>query len=163
MKYTIVFPIPVSQKDEFTYLIPTGLYRDVATQFEVHNGTHALHDRHQPARPGYGRARHEKTPQAFSALLPYKGGLKSALMNYSRLWSILSEEACHSDVWHTGCSISMWDLSRLGYQVGRRHAAGLRVYCLDSDPVSMLRGKRPLGKPESGTRVADYSPTDQRV
>jgi hypothetical protein len=35
MKYTIVFPIPVSQKDEFTYLIPTGFYRDVATQLKV--------------------------------------------------------------------------------------------------------------------------------
>ena len=35
MKYKIVFPIPVSQKDEFTYLIPTGFYRDVATQLKV--------------------------------------------------------------------------------------------------------------------------------
>ena len=150
MKYTIVFPIPVSQKDEFTYLIPTGLYRDVATQLKFTTVRMLCMTGTNPLDPDMVEVDMRKHPKLSVRLLPYKGGLKSALMNYSRLWSILSEEAYHSDVWHTGCSISMWDLSRLGYQVGRRHAAGLRVYCLDSDPVSMLRESGRWGNLRAG-------------
>lgn len=64
----------------------------------------------------------------------------------ARITSVLEEEARQSDVWHSCCSIGLWDLTTVGYRVGRRHASGLKVFCLDSDPVSMLRGSGVLGQ-----------------
>jgi glycosyltransferase involved in cell wall biosynthesis len=89
-------------------------------------------------------------------VLPWDGGRKSWPLRVRAVRRVLEEEARDADVWHTGCSRSLWNLTTEAYSVGQRCASGLRVLCLDSDPAEMRRrsaGKfglrRPLDVPAS--------------
>jgi glycosyltransferase involved in cell wall biosynthesis len=139
MRYGVTVPIPVYQEDPFTIYMPTGLYRDIVT-----------HSKLAQVRLICARANSDfKNRDAkkvdlkeFSNLsvriLPYGGGWKGFLAKLGPILSILKEEAQNADVWTTGVSTGLFDLTTVSYQVGRRHARRLRVFCLDSDPASMV-------------------------
>jgi glycosyltransferase involved in cell wall biosynthesis len=145
MRYTITFPIAVFQKDAFTYDVPIGLYRDIGTQLRFTDVRIVCMMSKAPLRSkDVTSVDLRDYPNLSIRILPYVGGFKRFLLGYAAIRSVLVEEARQSDVWHTGCSTGVFDLTTLSYEVGRRHARGLRVFCLDSDPASMVEKSRGL-------------------
>jgi glycosyltransferase involved in cell wall biosynthesis len=138
--YTITFPIPLFSPAPGRLLIPSGLARDVRS--------HAKFEKHlRIIAPGARRARDvqdavevdiKELPGFSFRLLPWSGNPKTFLAQLLFLRLILASEARDALVWHTCCSTSRWDLTTESYWVGRKHATGLRVLGLDSDPAAML-------------------------
>jgi glycosyltransferase involved in cell wall biosynthesis len=79
-------------------------------------------------------------------MLPWTGGGRSWWLQRRAVARTLSEEARQADVWHTGVGLGLFDVNALAWQVGARHARGLRVLCLDSDPAAMLAASGGLGR-----------------
>jgi glycosyltransferase involved in cell wall biosynthesis len=150
MRYTITFPIPILHQGGSKYLIPTGLFRDVAAQSKftslrilcLAGENDRMHDVESVDLKDF--------PNLTIRVLPYQGGRKKLITDFARIRSVLSEEAKQSDVWHSCCSLGLWDLTTVAYQIGRHHARGLKVFALDSDPVSMLRESGILGQLKAG-------------
>ncbi len=140
--YKIVFAIPCHDLGGGRIAMPNGLARDLLTQvkYEPHLRVFAIRARsieqvYDPVE--VNPADH----QGFSfAFLPWDGGRRSLPMALPAIRSMLKAEAADSTVWHSNCSLGLFDLNTIGYAIGRRRAPGLRIFCLDSDPVSMLRG-----------------------
>src|SRR5690606_39258315 len=95
-------------------------------------------------------------------LLPWDGMRRTWPAAARAVRAALSDEARATDVWHTGCSLGLWDLCSEGFAAGKRHARGLRVVCLDSDPSEMVRRsgwrgrlRAPLVQRALRQRVAD--------
>ena len=138
--YTITFPIPVFSADEKHVSIPMGLARDVLTQLKYEpelrliclraTDIKAVVDPYEIALEDY--------PGLSFRILPWSGGSRRWLLQYPAIRAALIEEARQATVWHTTCSQNLWDLTTLSYEVGRRYAKGMQVFCLDSDPAAML-------------------------
>lgn len=150
MRYTITFPIQIRHQGGSKYLMPTGLFRDVTTQSKFTVVRILCMASPDDQMRDVTSVDLKEFPNLTIRLLPYQGGRKELVTGLTRIRSILEEEARQSDVWHSGCSLGLWDLTTVSYQVGRRHAPGLRVFCLDSDPVSMLQGSGVLGRLKAG-------------
>ena len=138
--YTITFPIPVFSADEKHVSIPMGLARDVLTQLKYEPELRLIclraADINAVADP-YDIALEEYPGLSFR-ILPWSGGSRSWLLRYPAIRAALIEEVRNASVWHTTCSRNLWDLTTLSYEVGRRYAKGMQVFCLDSDPAAML-------------------------
>lgn len=91
----------------------------------------------------------DEVPNLSFALLPCDGSGRSWIKNQHRVKEVLIREARVSDVWHTTISLRVWDLTHMSYEVGRQHAPGLRVFVMDGDAVSMLRGSGRLSRLKS--------------
>lgn len=138
--YKITFPIPAVQVDEKHIAIPTGLARDVLTQHKYEPQLRlicpklpdgiALQDSHTIALDDY--------PGLSFRLLPWGGGMRSWPLRFPAIRAVLIEEARDASVWHTACGIDLWDVTTLSYEVGCLYTRGTRVFCLDSDPVSII-------------------------
>jgi glycosyltransferase involved in cell wall biosynthesis len=145
--YTITFPIHVYKASEKEFYMPAGLARDVLAQLKCGDKLNII------------------VPQARSldnvessyfiniddheglqiTMLPYSGP-RSFYLNLFSTIKILRLAASRSTVWHSGCSTSFFDLTTLGFLVGRIFARKLRVLCLDSDPASMLEKSGSWGR-----------------
>lgn len=139
--YKITFPIPILPVDEKHVAIPTGLARDILTQLkyqpklrlicpQVPDGT-IMQDSYTICLDDY--------PGLSFRLLPWSGGVRSWPLHYFDVRAVLIEEARDASVWHTVCGPYLWDVSTLSYEVGRLYTKGIRVFCLDSDPASLLK------------------------
>lgn len=140
--YTIVLPVPVYDAGGGRVVMPAGLHRDLAA--------HARHERRlRVLCPRAASADHVPDPTELGTaaggdglsvgLLPWDGRRRTWPRAAPAVARALAAEAARADVWHTCCSLGLWDLTTVSYRVGRRAARGLRVICLDSDPASMLR------------------------
>src|SRR5262245_20135210 len=134
MRYTITFPIQVRHQGGSKYLMPTGLFRDITTQSKFTSVRILCLTSENDNMQDVTSVDLEDFPNLSIRPLPYQGGRKKLVTGLARIRSVLEEEARQSDVWHSCCSLGLWDLTTIGYQVGRRHARGLKVFCLDSDP-----------------------------
>lgn len=138
--YKITFPIPVFSADEKHVSLPTGLARDVLSQLKYEPELRLICPRlpdGQVLSDSYEIAL-EDYPGLSFRFLPWGGGSRSWPLRFPGVRAALIEEARDASVWHTACGINVWDVTTLSYEVGRRYAKGIRVYCLDSDPASML-------------------------
>jgi glycosyltransferase involved in cell wall biosynthesis len=138
--YTITIPIPVFSANEKHVSIPTGLARDILTQLKYEPELRLICMRAVDIKnmtDPYDIALEEYPGLSFR-ILPWRGGLRSWLLQYAAIRATLIEEARNASVWHTTCSRNLWDLTTLSYEVGHRYVKGMQVFCLDSDPAAML-------------------------
>ncbi len=138
--YKITFPIPAFSGDEKHVSIPTGLARDILTQLKYQPQLRIICPRSPEGLPGTDAQEIdlEDYPGLSFRFLPWSGGNRSWPLQYAAVRSVLIEEAREASVWHTACGINLWDVTTLSYEVGRLYARGIRVFCLDSDPASIL-------------------------
>lgn len=139
--YKITFPIPAVSIDEKHVSIPTGLARDILTQHRYQPELRlicpkfpegvVLDDSFIIALDDY--------PGLSFRLLPWGGGSRSWPIHFPTVRAALMEEVSDASVWHTVCGPNLWDVTTLSYDIGRRYAKGIQVFCLDSDPVSLLQ------------------------
>lgn len=138
--YKITFPIPILSVDEKHVSIPTGLARDILTQHKYEpelrlicprwpDGT-VMKDAHTVSLDDY--------PGLSFRFLPWTGGSRSWPLRFPAVRSVLIEEARDASVWHCVCGPYLWDVTTLSYEVGCLYTKGIRVFNLDSDPVSLL-------------------------
>jgi glycosyltransferase involved in cell wall biosynthesis len=139
--YKITFPIPVFSADGKRFTLPTGLARDILTQLKYQPQLRLI----CPTSPDPSVMKDACTidladyPGLSFRLLPWSGGIRRWPLHFPVVRAVLIEEARDASVWHTGCGPHLWDVTTLSYDVGRRYAQGVRVYCLDSDPASLLQ------------------------
>ena len=125
MNYVITFPIPVYQENPFTFYLPTGLYRDVATQSKFTKVRMiCLCARAHALEGDMTKVDLREFSNLSLRCLPYGGGRKGLVARLGTITSILKEEAQQSDVWHSCCSLSLFDITTLSYRIGRRYCAG---------------------------------------
>ena len=138
--YKITFPIPAFAADEKHVSIPTGLARDILTQLKYEPQLRIICPRSPEGQPGPDSQEIalDDYPGLSFRLLPWSGGNRSWPMQYAAVRAALIEEAREASVWHTACGINLWDVTTLSYEVGRLYTRGIRVFCLDSDPASIL-------------------------
>ena len=137
--YTITFPIHVFRASATEFIMPAGLARDILAQLKSGEKVRML----VPWASAEGqisspfRIDTEEYPGLEVVMLPYTGR-RSFVARIIEITKILISAAKRSAVWHTGCSINLFDVTCLSFLVGRYFAPRLRVLCLDSDPASML-------------------------
>lgn len=138
--YKITFPIPAFSAHEKHLSIPTGLARDILTQLKYEPELRLICPRlpdHTTMQDFYNISL-EDYPGLSFRLLPWGGGSRSWPLHFLSVRAALIEEARDASIWHTVCGINLWDVTTLSYEIGRRYTQGVRVFCLDSDPTSML-------------------------
>lgn len=139
--YKISFPIPAVSLDETHVAIPSGLARDVLTQLKYEPELRLI----CPTIPAEVAGDDFQTinladhPGLSFRFLPWGNGARSWPFRYWAVRATLIEEARGASVWHSVCTPNFWDMTTVSYDVGRRYAKGVQIYCLDSDPVSLLR------------------------
>ncbi|MEW6495984.1 MAG: glycosyltransferase [Cyanobacteriota bacterium] len=138
--YKITFPIPVFSADEKHVSLPTGLARDLLTHHKYQPELRIICPRHPGNQPMEDSVEIslDDYPGLSFRFLPWSGGLRSWPFRYLAVKAILIEEARDASVWHTVCGPYLWDVSTVSHAVGRRYAKETRIFCLDSDPVSLL-------------------------
>lgn len=135
--YTIIFPIPFWQADDAVWM-PAGLARDLQAQLRYESQLHVIGIRadHLSAVQDPVEVSYVAHPGLSVRCLPWNGTRWQWLLRYRRILRILAEEAAGATVWHTTCSLGLWDLTTASFAAGR-HCPGLRILCLDSDPAAM--------------------------
>src|SRR5438874_735876 len=145
--YTITFPIHVFKASESEYVLPAGLARDILAQLQ--SGEHLSMIVPQASAeeqiPSPFKVDTKEHPGLQIAMLPYTGR-RSYYTGIIKVIKILRSVAKRSTVWHSGCSVGLFDITSLSFLVGRYFAPGLRVLCLDSDPASMLEQSGFIGR-----------------
>lgn len=136
--YTITFPIPFWQTSGEAVWMPAGLARDLQAQlrYESHLRVIGIHADDLSVVQDPVEVPHETYPGLSIRCLPWNGTRRQWLLRHRHITRILAEEAEASTVWHTTCSLGLWDLTTTSFAAGR-HCPGLRVLCLDSDPAAM--------------------------
>lgn len=145
--YTIVMSIPVAQLDGQRMTLPDALARDLLTHHRYEQDLRVIVPQAEmPEHVSSGTTLDLRAHPGLSfRLLPWNGHRNTWPMAYPSIRRVLIEEAKTADVWHTGCSRSVWDLSTVAHGVGRRHARRVRIFSMDSDPAEMLIASRGLG------------------
>lgn len=140
--YKITFPIPISFLDDKHVSISSGLVRDVLTQLKYEPNLRLICPTISPKHIGKESQtiNLDEYPGLSFRGLPWNNGQRSWLWRYWAVKQVLIEEARDASVWHCVCTPRLWDVTTVSYEVGKRYAKGIRVYCLDSDPVSLLKG-----------------------
>jgi len=145
--YTITFPIHVFKASEHEYVMPAGLARDILAQLKSGEKVSMIvplaSSAEQISSPF--RINTKQYPDLQIAMLPYTGR-RSFFMRIFNIIKILRSAAKRSTIWHTGCSVDLFDITALSFLVGHYFAPKLRVLCLDSDPASMLEQSGLLGR-----------------
>lgn len=156
--YTITFPIPVFSANEKHVLIPAGLARDLLTHFQYEPQLRLICPSATDAKsvPDPYEIDLEQYPGLSFRCLPWSGGWRSLPLRLSAVKAALIEEARRTSVWHTCCSINLWDLTTVSYKVGRRYTKGIRVLCLDSDPAAMLENSGGWAARKAGIIRSQY-------
>ncbi len=138
--YTVVLSIPSVLEDRHRVKILDALARDLLTHHEYEPDLKII----VPQAGGVGDIGNSVTvdlreyPGLSFRFLPWNGYRNNWIQAYPVIRKVLAEEAARADVWHTGCTPGLWDLSTVAYNVGLHHASGLRIFCMDSDPAEML-------------------------
>lgn len=146
--YVLTLPVPVALPDARRVLLPQGLARDLEAQLGYEPCVRLL----APGAPHAGAVTDpvEISLADFPGLsvrtLPWTGGARSWWLRAPAVARVLAEEARHAAVWHAGVGLGLHDVNALAFRTGLRHARGLRVLCLDSDPAAMLAASGGLGR-----------------
>lgn len=140
--YKITFPIPICFHSDKHISIPSGLARDILTQLKYEKNLRLICPTipSQSVGKDYQIIDLDDYPGLSFRGLPWNNSSRSWLWHYWAVKKVLMEEARDASVWHCACTARLWDITTVGYEVGKRYAPGLQVYCLDSDPVSLLKG-----------------------
>ena len=148
--YKITFPIPAATQGNSRILLPVGLARDLIAQLKYEPQLRIICPSvGSPSDPtGYHCIDVGEYPGFSCRLLPWCGGRREFWANILAIRRILIDEARTSTVWHSTCSISLWDVTSLSYIIGRKYAPGLRILGLDADPAAVLE--------QSGTLFAKW-------
>jgi glycosyltransferase involved in cell wall biosynthesis len=145
--YTITLPIHVYKASEYEYVVPSGLARDILAQLKSGEKVSMIVPQapsaEQIASPFCVNTR--EYPNLRILMLPYNGR-RGFYLKIFDIIKILRSAAKRSTIWHTGCSVHLFDITSLSFLVGRYFATKLRVLCLDSDPASMLEESGSLGR-----------------
>jgi glycosyltransferase involved in cell wall biosynthesis len=139
--YKITFPISVFSADDKQITIPTGLARDILTQVKYQPQLRIICPRSSNPTVMKDACTLDLAdyPGLSFRFLPWGGWMRTWPLHFLAVRAVLLEEVRDASVWHTACGPYLWDVTTLSYNIGRRHAKGIRVFCLDSDPTSLLK------------------------
>jgi glycosyltransferase involved in cell wall biosynthesis len=131
-----MFPVPVYSPDGKTVFLSENLARDVLAHAEFEPDLRLLFPRAETPEQ-YADVVLTERPGLSFRLLPWNGRMNSLPLAAPKLYRILKEEAKRAEVWHSTCSIYLFDATHIAWHAGQSSDA-IQILIMDSDPAMMI-------------------------